>query len=376
MTNRALLQWIPGLSRLRHLNWWHCSSLAGAGKLIRAHCPLFRSLKFRFWYEYFPAEGDKTDLIYRTDREADHQLATFLRDIRPQSLQSFEFFCYSEIGPESLQALDWHRETLSELILTYPKRDASPALPVLKGCTNIVSLSLQGSDPRSLSNNEHEGTDVIRETIAWLRECKKLRALSFTYFGNSFAITIPILLDNTIPLTRLEVNGYPMLSCKGFYRALASKTSLKSLSLAGFAMEQGDEASEILIDSLCKLVNLEDLGLQDFTVSDYFGNHAIMRLARSLSKLESWWNSGFLLGDVIWDDIAALKSLRRLDFVTTTKFTVEGILGFVSKLGPGNKGFSLDVLMPDRNYGLSTEEISLIREKLAEKVDGIFEFGH
>lgn len=294
-----------------------------------------------------------------------------MRELRPQSLESFEIFRFSDIGPEALGAFESHRDSLSELVLTQLKPEATLALPLLKGCTNLVYLSLSERFPPGAI--PHPGDeDLVLQIVAWMKQCKNLRTISFTRFRNSFAIATPLLLDNTIPLTRLEIEGDPMQDCMEFYRALAHKTSLKALSLAGDADEQGVDAAELLLASLCKLVNLEDLCIKD--ASDFFGNEAIMELARSLPKLESLWSSGFVFGDAIWNDIASLKSLRKLEFYALTEFTAQGIYNFISKLGPGNKGFFLGILMEDPEYNLLPDEVSNIREMLLEKLDGKFEF--
>lgn len=294
-----------------------------------------------------------------------------MRELRPQSLESFEIFRYSDIGSEALGAFESHRESLSKLVLTQLKPEATLALPLLKGCTNLVYLSLSEKfAPAAIPHPDDE--DLILNIVAWVKQCKNLHAISFTRFRNSFAIATPLLLDNTIPLTRLEIEGDPMQDCMEFYRALAFKTSLKALSLAGDADEQGIDVAELLLASLCKLVNLEDLCIKD--ASDFFGNEAIMELARSLPKLESLWSSGFGFGDAIWDDIASLKSLRKLEFYALTEFTAQGIYKFISKLGPGNKGFFLGILMEDPEYNLLPDEVSHIREMLMEKLDGKFEF--
>lgn len=256
-------------------------------------------------------------------------------------------------------------------MLTQLKPEATLALPLLKGCTNLVYLSLQEySAPPEVPHPGNQ--DLILNIVAWVKQCKNLRAISFNQFRNSFAIATPLLLDNTIPLTRLEIEGDPMQDCMEFYRALAYKTSLRALWLAGDQDEQGLDAAELLLASLCKLVNLEDLRLKD--LSDFFGNEAIMELAQSLPKLECLWSSGFMFSDAIWDDIASLKSLQKLEFYALTEFTAQGIYNFISKLGPGNKGFSLSILMEDPEYNLLPDEILRIREMLMEKLDGEFEF--
>lgn len=58
--------------------------------------------------------------------------------------------------------------------------------------------------------------DLILNIVAWVKQCKNLSAFSFNRFRNSFAIATPLLLDNTISLSRLEIEGDPMQDCMEF----------------------------------------------------------------------------------------------------------------------------------------------------------------
>lgn len=300
--------------------------------------------------------------------DADNQLAAFLNGLRPHSLQSFEIFSQSAIGAESFLALNSHRESLTELKLSSIPADAMPAISMLKGCTNLVTLLLAESIGVDL---EHRHNDIFLETVAWLKECESLRSISFSKFLSAPALMPSILLENSIKLTKLEFEGYAMRNSKDFHQALGNQTSLQSLWLKGESDETGD-GIEILVESLSKLVNLTDLRLRE--ISDPFANEHISTLARSLPKLEVWWTSGYGITDTIWDDIASLKSLRRLDLMALSSFTANGILGFVHDLGPGNKGFSLAIMMADMDSDLTQGEQTLIRDTLAERVEGRFEF--
>ncbi|KAL9033177.1 MAG: hypothetical protein Q9214_007635, partial [Letrouitia sp. 1 TL-2023] len=102
-------------------------------------------------------------------------------------------------------------------------------------------------------------------------------------------------------------------------------------------------------------------------ISDYFNDEVIQRLARSLSKLEVWCTSGWAITDAIWEEVAQLKSLRRLDFTALTQFTAKGILDFILNLGPGNHNFVLAVMMADSDCDLSEAEQTMIRETMAER---------
>ncbi|KAL8948643.1 MAG: hypothetical protein Q9183_007670, partial [Haloplaca sp. 2 TL-2023] len=120
------------------------------------------------------------------------------------------------------------------------------------------------------------------------------------------------------------------------------------------------------------LTNLTDLRLQD--ISDYFTDEIISRLARSLPKLEEWYTSGWGITDAIWIDVAGLQSLRRLELAVTSRCTSEGILDFILRLGPGTEGLVLAVMMADVDCDLTEEEQTMIREMMASKLDGRFDF--
>ena len=98
-----------------------------------------------------------------------------------------------------------------------------------------------------------------------------------------------------------------------------------------------------------------------------------MRLASSLPKLEVWSISGELHDD-IWDAVASLRSLRRLEFSAVTYFMADGILDFIEKLEMGNTGLVLDVM--NSKSKLSWVEQGLIRGKITAEIRGEFKFSH
>ena len=245
-------------------------------------------------------------------------------------------------------------------------------LSKLKACTNITTLLLTES-PGLITDLENLHNDVFLEMISWLTGCKNLRNITFTDFISGPTLLKHVCLENQINLTHLKLKGYSMQSNREFHQALAHQTSLQSLSLKGeaegYATEDGND---VLVESISQLVNLVDLDLKE--ISDYFKNEHIRKMARHLPKLEVWWTSGYGITDAIWDDVALLKSLRRLELSAQTSFTADGILGFINKLGLENKGFVLAIMMAEMDSDLSEEEQSLIREAMAEKVGGRFDF--
>ncbi|KAL8737426.1 MAG: hypothetical protein Q9181_001705 [Wetmoreana brouardii] len=352
--NDALLRWVPRIPRLRLLNLWYGGALVGAGPLLRQHCHGFKNLSLWGW----------------NHDDADQKFADFLNEINPQTLESLEIFSNAAIAAESFLALSCHRESLTQLKLNSLKTNAMLSLNMLAGCTNLTTLLLTDNS-YSYTDLKNSQNDVFLEIIAWLRNCKKLRSVTFREFRGGQNFMTPILLENDIHLTHLELKGYVMADARDFHQALSNQLSLQELQLQGDSDEAGDGVAT-LVESLSQLVNLTDLRLQD--ISDYFTDEVISRLARSLPKLEGWWTSGWGVTDAIWPDVVTLKSLRRLDMAATSRFTSEGILDFILNLGPGNKGLVLAIMMGDVDCDLTEDEQNMIRETMAALVDGRFEF--
>ncbi|KAL8922635.1 MAG: hypothetical protein Q9172_003509 [Xanthocarpia lactea] len=352
--NDALLRWIPRTPRLRLLNPWYGGTLVGAGPLLRRHCHAFKTLSFWGW----------------NHDEADPKFADFLNEINPQTLESLEIFSSASIGAESFLALSCHRDSLKELKLNSIDSTAMHSLNMLAGCTNLTTLLLTDATHGSvyLKDSHH---DIFLEIVAWLTSCKKLRSVTFRSLRGGQDFMTPMLLENDIRLTSLELRSYAMADARDFHQALANQVGLQELQLQGDSDEAGDGVAT-LVESLSQLVNLTDLRLQD--ISDYFTDEVIGRLARSLPKLEGWYTSGWGVTDAIWSDMAMLKSLRRLDMAATSRFTANGILDFILSLGPGNKGLILAIMMADVDCDLTEIEQATIKETISTQVDGRFEF--
>ena len=350
----TLSKCLPHLPKLQHLTVYGGEALDSTGSLFHTHCPLFKSLKFYGWQ----------------DSGADHSFASFLNDLRPNTLESFEIISTSQIGAESFLALNCHSKTLNELKLVGLRAESIPAIAMLKGCINLTSLSL-AENGVATQDLEKRHNDVFLETIAWLCECKDLQIISMTKMLSATGLLTPVLLDNGIKLAKLELEGYLMSESEDFHRALASQTSLQALWLKG---ETSDLSSDIetLVESMSKLENLTDLRLRE--ISDYFLDNHICKLAQSLPKLETWWTSGYAITDTIWNDMASLHELRDLNLSAVTRFTMDGIMKFVLSLGPGNKGFVLNITMGDEDFQLTDEDQSMIRDIISANVGGRFDF--
>ena len=285
-------------------------------------------------------------------------------------MESFEIFSFSQIGAESFLALNCHRETLAELKLNGIKAESIPALSMLKGCTNLTSLRLSENGVAT-QDLEKRHNDIYLEVVAWLCQCKGLRTISLYNLLSAPAILTPVLLESSIHLTKLSLEGYSMSESQDFHRALSQQTSLQDLWLKGESSDNPEDV-DLLVDSLSKLENLTDMRLQE--VSDYFQNQHFCALAKSLQRLEVWESSGFGITDAIWNDMASMKSLRRLEFNALTRFTSIGIIEFILQLGSGNHGLLLNIAMQDVDFNLTDEEQSLVKETMTSNLDGRFDF--
>ncbi|MCJ1423075.1 hypothetical protein MMC29_000956 [Sticta canariensis] len=310
------------------------------GTLIRLHCPSFKGLD-----------------ICACDHIPDLNFAAFLGDLSSQSLQPLNESFNSGIGPERFQ--------LHGLL-----RDVTVRLSLLKGCTNLVSLSLAEGLPETLNNIRLRV--CFRDIVAWLEECKNLQ----TFACNHIPALVELVVSNkSNHLPSLEYRGSEELqtrdSHKRLYGALANQKSLRCLWLNGQGFGQYGPFElnpDHLVDSLSKLVNLKDLRMEK--VSKFVDKHAV-QLATSLPKLEVWFIRGCRLTNGIWHEVASLGSLRLLE-INGEKFSTRGILGFIEKLGPGNRGLSLIMRHKYADDELRGFDEEKIERMIAEKVGGTY----
>ena len=241
---------------------------------------------------------------------------------------------------------------------------------MLKMCTNLTSLLLSENGVAT-QDLEKRHNDIFLEVVSWLCQCKGLRTISLYNLLSAPALLTPVLLESSIHLTKLALEGYLMPESRDFHRALSHQTSLQDLWLKGESSDNPEDV-DLLVESLSKLENLTDMRLQE--VSDYFRDEHFCTLAKSLQRLEVWESSGYAIGDAIWSDMASMKSLRRLEFNALTRFTSDGIMEFILNLGSGNNGLLLNIAMQDVDFNLTDEEQIIIKEMMTSRVDGRFDF--
>lgn len=118
--------------------------------------------------------------------------------------------------------------------------------------------------------------------------------------------------------------------------------------------------------------NLKVLELN--SISDYFRTSEIFNLVSQLTNLEDLSFGGYDVTDDVWHVIAGLHKLTALNIQALTSFTSDGILAYISTLRESNQGLQLSIMNQRTEDPLTEQEQGIIREAIASKVNGKFDF--
>lgn len=357
----VLPTWIRRSPKLDSLVLWNGSSLAsGAGEAIANHCEAFRSLTIWDWRSM-------------PDLDADDQFATFLTELKADTLQYCEIISSNDISSQSFRALGRHR-TLRELMLSSLSHDAVENLNQLKGCTELESLVL--GDSKGTVQLEALNNDVFEEIVYWLSSCTKLRDLTLKNFHDGPEILARVLSSPNVKLTKLSLEGYQVRqpSSLSFHTALSDQKSLECVCLTGDGEDTNPADLQIMVEGLSNIPHLKELVLKD--VSMEFQEEHIAHLALHLPELEEFWTSGDVVSGDVLHALANLRCLKKLDLYALTKFTSDEIIDFLSRLDTEKqRGFNLSLMAADPTSGNLTEtEQELIRDYIRANLDGRFDF--
>jgi hypothetical protein len=351
----ALVRWTPRLPRLQTLELWDGKPLED--ELVHAslheHCPQFNSLMIYTWIS----------------KQSDHKFAKFLGAVRPNSLRQLHTISDIRAGAETFLALNQHGESLEDLRLCI-SNDSAPFLNLLGGCTSLKYLRIE--DYVGQVDLEATQNDVFLEVIDWLRKCKNLQHLVFPRLQSGAAIATPVLLEHDIRLTHLEMDNYTLKDHKTFHQALVhQQSSLKYLSLSGETDGMFRDDLDTLVNSLKQLHELRDLKL---LLPEILKDEHLITIISSLTLLEDLYVSGLELNDAFLDSVASLPNLRSVTLSGISKFTLDALLDFVARLGPGNAGIRVTIDMADPDTMLPEESVSVVRDCLVEKTGGMLEY--
>ena len=353
----SLTRWLPRLRHLQRLRLWDGPEVDGIAPLLCEHCHSFRALMF------YQARAEQSDQV----------LAKFLLDLKENTFQSFEVAGSLTADDAIFAAFNHHATSLTELKLEDLPGNAMLNLSQMSSCTALKTLHIKLHTMVDSAVNTDAFTPKI---VSWLRRCKDLRDVSLDAgldSGDLFPkVLTPLLLDNDVHLSRLSVSNYNSGQAVEFHRAIANQApSLSSLYLRA----DGEVCDvHVLVQSLRHLHNLQDMRLQN--ISDFFQDRHVVAIAKSMRLLEELWISGWDISDAIWPHVNSLRHLRRLEINAYSLFTFEGVLDFITGLSDEQRGFYLAIMManPTTELARNEEEQTLLRETIAAKLEGRFEF--
>ncbi|GLA00221.1 hypothetical protein AnigIFM60653_008280 [Aspergillus niger] len=352
----TLSAWIEGLPLLKSLTIWSGDALSQhAGDKIRNHSPDFKQLTIYGW---------KNDPPRNAEADSEH----FLTELRPNTLEYFEVLSYSQLGPRSIRSLGLHLDSLAELKLTSLTIETIAELPSLTAAPALKVLVLTDSIPATRDENFYA---VVTRVAEWICSCKALQRLELRRFVDDSYLLSQVLPHEGLRLTTLSLAGYAMADSRLFHEALACQQTLENLYLRG----EGSEfppGNEILADVISRLSNLRELELKD--ISDGFTTDHVAYIAHMLPHLERLWISGEFFDDTTLTAFLDLPSLQSLSIHAFSNFTADGILSFISQLGPKNRGFNLAILNAVDST-LTEEAQNVIRDTLKVSLDGTFDYG-
>lgn len=357
LSSDALVRWTPRLPRLQTLEIYDGFPLEDelVHASIREHCPKFDTLMIYTW---------------RSETEnSDFKFAKFLGALPPNSLKQLNTISDIRAAAETFLSMNQHGQSLEDLRICISTTSA-PFLGLLEGCTALKHLRIE--DYHGQINLEATQNDVYLEVVAWLKKCENLQQMVFPNFQSGAAIATPVMLEHKIKLTHLELDNYILKDQRTFHQALVhQQSSLKYLSLSGDTDEMFRDDLDILVDSLKQLHQLRELKL---ILPEILKDEHLISILHNMTLLEDLYVSGLELNDVLLDSVAALANLRSVTLSGISKFTVDGLLDFVSKLGPGNAGIRVSIDMADPDTMLSEDSVTMIRECLIEKIGGTLEY--
>ncbi|KYG50196.1 hypothetical protein M433DRAFT_57667 [Acidomyces richmondensis BFW] len=360
LLSSALPAWASRLTHLRSLDIWDGKLLADETirNLLHVYCPQLNHLK----------------LYLSTVHDSDHHLASFINGMPENKLTRFENISSCNISLETCLAFNHHSKSLVNLKL-FLSDEGILALGALQGCTMLETLDI-GCYGSTMDLKDTQN-DAYLEITQWLKNCDHLKAISFQNVISAPDLVLPVLLNPKVKLRALQINAtesamYVVKDHHDFHQALAKQTSLEDLMLRADPEPMTRDDLEILMNTFCSLQNLQEINL--FRIADYFTNEHIELLGSRLTNLDTFYVGGYGISDRVLDSFVHSSRLKTLTFAGISSFTVDGILDFIGKLGSSNQGLLLSVDNAEPETMISEEGQNLIREAMATKLDGRFEY--
>lgn len=128
---------------------------------------------------------------------------------------------------------------------------------------------------------------------------------------------------------------------------------------------------DTLVDSLKQLKQLRELTL---LLHEILRDEHLISIFTSLLLLEEIYVSGLELNDVMLQSLAGIRNLRSVTLSGISKFTTDGLLEYISQLGPGNMGIRVHIDMADPETVWGESDQILVKDCLAQKTGGSLEY--
>ncbi|KAK9781602.1 hypothetical protein SCAR479_01473 [Seiridium cardinale] len=353
--------WLARLPSLQSLQLQDGSALtAEAASAIAKWCPKFSE------FRCFLCQGSGVD----------ENVASFLQNLRPNTLQCFEVISYNDIGEQTLTALNAHAESLQTLTLGSLPGDVMSSLNALPACTALESISLESQrhNPCDLAGNEK----VLKEIVAWIGGCKNLRSLTLTNIRDSLLITKDVLNSPDVHLHTLDLQGFSSHGEEvdaAAWTALARQDSLEDLTIGGL-----DGMPDALIvhetpalnESICQLGGLRVLDLRRASVRAI----ELRRMIMALPRLTSLGFGGDWIDDQILESIGTLQHLKTLLVNALSIFTFDALKSFAERLDfERQRGIVVEINNQLGNYKFNAHQEAWFFEHFTTKLEGRMDIG-
>ncbi|KAK0674335.1 hypothetical protein QBC41DRAFT_309911 [Cercophora samala] len=360
----CLVNWISSLPSLTSLVVRDGLVLtADVAKALHENCPSFKHL------QCYSCEGPV----------ADQQLAGFLRELKPQSLESFTVRSQNNLGSETFMALQHHSSSLQELRLLSLEPTALTSLHQLRHCLALVKLAIEGNHRvQRFDWFDSAHPDDFEEVAKWISKCASLRELSLLQVSDATEL-IGMLQHHDGSLFKLTSLTLVLNELKdfSFYSFIERQNTLERLTMTLLGEEfeyyefEEDQVARTLrsLRKLKKLNTNAPLSTWDLAISIV-----------PLEHLEELWLNGDLISDEYLVHLIRLKKLRSLAILGPSCLTAEGIHRFMRVLHEhqgecreAHRGLQISVLSQEWDAQLDQEVEYAIRAFIDEIFGGTFD---
>ncbi|KAK4174010.1 hypothetical protein QBC36DRAFT_334604 [Triangularia setosa] len=309
----SLVNWISALSCLISLVIRDGSVLtADVARALQANCPSFKHIQCYF------CKGTGVD----------EQLAGFLQNLKPQSLESFTIRSQNNIGKETFSALGRHSTSLQELRLFSLEPAALASIYKLQDCLAIKKLAIEGNHMAQTFEWLKESLSDFEKVVDWLAKCASLSELSLIRVPDATELLSMLSHAPSFKLTSLtlKLNELDELNEPGLYAFIGEQQALRHLTVRLIS----DEPLDIDGFLATPLMNLSKLEKLDTNVP--FSTWELGCCVPYLKNLEEMVLNGDMIHDEYLVHLLHLPKLKSLTILGPSCITGEGLLRFMDML--------------------------------------------